>query len=62
MSVPLPEDGGYAALDLTPEQLKERTEDVLVALALEEPSGSQYWKFGKMCIGPIHRHWMCSDS
>ncbi len=36
MSVPLPENSGYAALDLTPEQLKERTEDALVALALEE--------------------------
>lgn len=36
MSVPLPEGRGFAPLDLTPEQLKERTEDVLVALALEE--------------------------
>ena len=36
MSVPLPEVGSYAPLDLTPEQLKERTEDALVALALEE--------------------------
>jgi len=36
MSVPLPERSGYAALDLTPEQLKERTEDALVALSLEE--------------------------
>jgi class 3 adenylate cyclase len=36
MSVPLPERSGYAALDLTPEKLKERTEDALVALSLEE--------------------------
>jgi class 3 adenylate cyclase/predicted ATPase len=36
MSVPLPEDGRYRPLDLTPEQLKERTEDALVALTLEE--------------------------
>jgi predicted ATPase len=36
MSVPLPETSGCAALDLTPEQLKERNEDVLVSLSLEE--------------------------
>jgi len=36
MSVPLPKTSGYAALDLTPEKLKERTEDALVALSLEE--------------------------
>ncbi len=32
----LPIDDGYPRLDLTPEQLKERTEDALVALTLEE--------------------------
>jgi class 3 adenylate cyclase len=36
MSLPLPERSGYAALDFTPEKLKERTEDALVALSLEE--------------------------
>jgi class 3 adenylate cyclase/predicted ATPase len=36
MSVPLLEKSGYAALDLTPERLKERTEEALVTLNLEE--------------------------
>jgi class 3 adenylate cyclase len=36
MSVPLPETSAHAPLDLTPEQLRERTADALVALALEE--------------------------
>jgi class 3 adenylate cyclase/predicted ATPase len=36
MSVQLPEGSGYPTLDFTPEKLKERTEDALVALSLEE--------------------------
>ena len=36
MSLPLSDDGRYSPLDLTPEQLRERTGDMLVALTLEE--------------------------
>lgn len=36
MSVPPAENNGHEPLDLSPEQLKERTEDALVALSLEE--------------------------
>jgi class 3 adenylate cyclase/predicted ATPase len=36
MSVPLPEDGRYPPLDLTPQQLKEHTDDLCVAMSLEE--------------------------
>jgi class 3 adenylate cyclase/predicted ATPase len=36
MSVPLPGNSGHATLDLTPERLKERIEEALVTLNLEE--------------------------
>ncbi len=56
LSLPLPE-GRYPALDPSPDQLKQQTQDALIAWTWRMPSGTRCWRCGRTCTGPTRRPW-----
>ena len=64
LSLPVPGDR-YPALDLTPQQLKQQTEDLLVAWTLEEAERQPVLQVWEICTGRIPRRsifWGCWSS
>ena len=64
LSLEVPGDR-YPPLDLSPVQLKQQTQDALIAWTLERPSASRCSRSGRICNGPIpprSRSWACCSS
>src|SRR5262245_21660815 len=56
----LPNDGRYPALDLTPQQRRQKTLEAFTAQLEALTSLGRCWRSSRMRIGPTRRAWKCS--